>query len=68
MQTFRFRNLQTIEDRDFNAPDMLSAIQQAAAYWGWERPTDWQLSDSGRLTLLSNSPSGNVIATIFYYR
>jgi hypothetical protein len=69
MTTYRFRRITADngpDDRSFEADTPLQALQLASDVWfGGTRVADWQ-PDGKKITLLSNSPSGNVIGVVYH--
>ena len=69
IQTYKFRNLATIETLEFEGSTILDALNLASIKWFGGTPVvDYLTDNSDRITLLSNSPNGNVIGRIYWFR
>lgn len=66
--TYEFRNLTTIEDREFDAADLTEALNLVSKAWfDGSKVVDFVRDNSSRITLLSNRANGNVIGKIYIY-
>ena len=65
--TYEFRNLKTIENRKFEATDLIEALNLASKVWfDSTKVTDFMRSGN-QITLLSNHPSGNTIGKVYIF-
>jgi hypothetical protein len=68
VQSFKFRNLRTAEDRTVKAPGMLEALNQISRIWFSGTPVvDWVPNGSGQINLLSADRDGSVVGTVFFW-
>ena len=65
--TYEFRNLKTIENRKFEATDLIAALNLVSKAWfDSTKVTDFMRSGN-QITLLSNHPSGNTIGKVYLF-
>jgi hypothetical protein len=65
---YEFRNLNTIEDRKFEADSFIEALSLVSKEWFDGSPViDFVRDDSSRVTLLSNNPHANVIGRVYFW-